>query len=124
MVITGTVRGGRISLPVTFFVDGQPGIAIQFVVDTGFTEFLSLPVEAVQSLGLPLVYKMRAGLADGSTRVVQIYNATILWNGTERVISVLALGNRALLGMGMLAGYEFCAQVIEGGTVKLELLNL
>jgi len=124
MVIAGTVRGGRISLPVTLFVDGQPGITIQFVVDTGFTECLSLPVEANQSLRLPLVYEMRAGLADGSTRVVQIYDAKILWNGTERVVSVLALGNRALLGMGMLVGYEFCAQVIEGGGVKLELLNL
>jgi clan AA aspartic protease len=120
MVITGVVRGDRMLLPVTFFVDGQPGITIQFVVDTGFTEYLSLPVEAVRSLKLPLIYDMKAGLADGSTRIVDIYNAMILWNGIERVVPVLALGNRALLGVGLLKGYEFCAQVIEGGTVRLE----
>lgn len=31
-------------LPVTFRIDGQPGLAIEFVVDTGFTGFLTLPV--------------------------------------------------------------------------------
>ncbi len=124
MVITGTVREGRMLFPVTFFVDGQPGITIQFVVDTGFSEYLSLPIEAVRSLRLPLIYDMEAVLADGSSRIVDIYNAIIFWNGIERVVPVLALGNRVLLGMKLLKGYELCAQVIEGGTVKLELLNL
>lgn len=123
MVITGTVREGRMLLPVIFFVDGQPGITIQFVMDTGFTEYLSLPIEAVRSLRLPLIYDMEAVLADGSSRIVDIYNATIFWNGIERLVPVLALGNRVLLGMKLLQGYELYAQVIEGETVKLELLN-
>jgi clan AA aspartic protease len=124
MVDAGGVRGGRIFLPVTFFVNAHPGITIQFVVDTGFTDCLSLPIEAIRSLGLPLFCRSKARLADGSRIDIEVYDATILWNGIERVVPVLALGRRALLGMGLLEGYELCAQVIEGGDVKLESLNI
>jgi predicted aspartyl protease len=50
----------------------------------------------IHALGLPLIYDMEAGLADGSIIDVNIYDATILWSGIQRVVSVLALGNRAL----------------------------
>jgi len=39
-------------------------LAIEFIIDTGFTEALCLPPEAVSLLRFPFIYDMSANLAD------------------------------------------------------------
>ena len=51
--MTGVVESHHVLLPVTFRVAGSPNTSIEFVVDTGFVGELTLPVAAVQALGLP-----------------------------------------------------------------------
>jgi predicted aspartyl protease len=43
-VITGTVIDGRATIPVTFRLTNQPDFSIDFVIDTGFTGSLCLPL--------------------------------------------------------------------------------
>ncbi|MGA9381781.1 MAG: hypothetical protein WBV73_23715 [Phormidium sp.] len=53
---------------------------IEFVIDTGFTDYLCLPPEAVALLGLPFKYAMSVNLADNSEVTLPVHKATILWN--------------------------------------------
>ena len=57
-MITGIIKNGRATVNVIFRLPEQPDFTIEFVIDTGFTEFLSLPPAAVNLLGFPFVYDM------------------------------------------------------------------
>jgi clan AA aspartic protease len=105
-------------LPVTILhADGR--IQVEFVIESGFTGFLSLPPYAVERLQLPYRFDQSADLADGSTIYIPIHEAEIVWQGEELVVRVLATGNRPLLGTAMLAGEELRAQFIEEGIVTV-----
>ena len=49
----GTTIHHKAILPMTFLLPGQPDFAVEFVVDTGFTQFLTLPPAAVTAMRLP-----------------------------------------------------------------------
>lgn len=110
----------RVLLSVPLQLPNQPALAIEFVVDTGFTGFLALPPAAVAALGLPFLYRMWATLADGSIVRLAVHEATITWNGGQRQVRVLATGQHPLLGTGLLDGYELVAQFTDGGMVTVE----
>ena len=57
-MINGIIENGRATVNVIFRLPDQPDFTIEFVIDTGFTEFLSLSPRAVNLLGLPFVYDM------------------------------------------------------------------
>lgn len=62
-MIIGRVVQLHALLPVTFRLSNQPDFAIEFVVDTGFTGFLTLPPAAVAALQLPLLETISAKMA-------------------------------------------------------------
>ena len=119
-MINGHVSALHLLVPVRFRLQDKPDVSIEFVVDTGFTGSLSLPQEAVTALGLPFLYEWNARLADDSTVVLPVYEATIFWGGIDLVVHVLASGQRPLLGTELLDGYELTAQFQEGGFVSIE----
>lgn len=121
-MMTGTVQNRRLLLPITFRLPSQPDLTIEFVVDTGFTDFLTLPSAAVLAMGLSFLHRAPIVLADGSTAEVAVHRATIAWNDTERQVPVLATGRRPLLGTALLDGQELVAQFHEGGLVTVEEL--
>ena len=118
--MTGSVLGRHALLPVTFLLQGRPDLTIEFVVDTGFTYFLTLPPAAVAALGLPYLHDTPANLADDSTVAIAVHAATIVWNGVEREVRVLATGSRPLLGTALLDGQELVAQFKDGGLVTVD----
>lgn len=120
--MTGRVENLHALLPVTFRFSDKPDIAIEFVVDTGYTGYLTLPPAAVAALGLPFEYDLPANLADDSEVLVPVHAATILWNGVEQPVRVLALGKRPLLGTAMLDGNELVVQFAESGLVTVAAL--
>lgn len=63
---------------------------------------------------------MNANLADNSRITTQVYQATIVWNGKEHVVPILAMGNRPLLGTALLADYHLSIDFYEGGTVIVD----
>ncbi len=55
-MIQGRVINGRPSVQVVFLLPGQPNFGIDFVVDTGFNDYLSLPAQAISAMNLPPNY--------------------------------------------------------------------
>jgi clan AA aspartic protease len=119
-MMRGTTMRRQATLPITLRLPGQPDFTIEFVVDTGFSEDLTLPVAAVAAMGLPLLFRRSVGLADGSAVTMAIHSAKILWDGVERQVSVLATGRRPLLGTMLLDEQELRVRFHEGDLVSVE----
>lgn len=94
---------------------------IEFQVDSGFSGFLLLPPETVQRLALPRVDGVIMRLADGNRVEVPHYSARIIWNGSERLVTVPASGQQPLVGTGLLDGHRLNAE-IKPGIVSIEPL--
>jgi clan AA aspartic protease len=118
-MMTGKVLRLHALVPIVFHLPNRPELALEFVVDTGFTDQLTLPVEAIDAMGLPLLSLVPADLADGSTVEMRMHGATILWNGKEREVRVLAAGRRPLLGTALLDGFDLFVQFREEGQVVI-----
>jgi clan AA aspartic protease len=121
-VISGSVTDGHATVIVMFRIPNRADVPIEFVVDTGFTDELCLPPEAVALLGLRFKYAMPVNFADNSQVTLPVHEAIILWNGEEREVRVLATGRRPLLGTALLEEYELVVQFTEGGIVTIDEL--
>ncbi len=121
-MIVGQVTNHHALIPVTLRLAGQGELTIDFVVDTGFVGFLTLPPPAVTALGLPYQFDTPANLADDSEVQLAVHSASILWDGEVRVVRVLATGKRPLLGMALLAGQELIMQCTDGGAVRVDAI--
>ncbi|MEG4203022.1 clan AA aspartic protease [Microcoleus sp. Pol7_A1] len=107
---------------LTFLLPSGSTFPIEFVIDTGFTDYLGLPPEAVTLLGLPFLYDMPVNLADNSEVLVAVHEAIILWDGEEREVRVFATGRRPLIGTALLDEQELVIQFTEGGLVTIDEL--
>jgi predicted aspartyl protease len=62
-----------------------PSVAIDAILDTGFTGHLTLPSTVIAALGSTWRRRGRALLADGSSRDFDVYEAQIEWDGTMSI---------------------------------------
>lgn len=112
-MITGTVFN-RCPL-LTLMVRGPKGqSSFETVVDTGFNGFLTLPPANVAALALPFRNYFYAGLADGSRVKLEVYAATVLWDGEERNVEVLSPGREPLLGTALRDGHDLSIRFTDG----------
>jgi clan AA aspartic protease len=118
-MMTGHVVQRHALLPVTFRLPNQRDIAIEFVVDTGFSGALTLPLAAVQAMQLTYEEDILANVATDEEVQTPVYAATILWDGSERDVRVLAIGKRPLLGTALLHSHELLVQFADNGLVRL-----
>lgn len=97
--------------------------SIEAVVDTGYSEFLTLPPTEVGELGLPYKHQGVARLADGSEVAFDVYDAELDWDG--RLIEVLVdeAETTPLVGMALLEGHRLHVDVEHGGQVLIEPLT-
>lgn len=121
-MISGRVEQLHILLPVTFRLPAKPDLTVDYVVDTGFTGSLTLPAAAVAALQLPYFEDAPATLADDTQVQLPVHIATIVWEGQEKDVRVLATGKRPLLGTALLDGHELVAQFADRGLVTVEEL--
>ncbi len=119
-MISGTVTDRHAIVSLTFLLVNGATFPIEFVVDTGFTDYLCLPPEAVNLLRLPFLYNLPVNLADNSTVSLAVHQATVLWDGIERDLRVFATGRRPLIGTALLSDQELVIQFIEGGLVTID----
>ena|ERR1051326_2881126 len=92
---------------------------IEAVLDTGFTGYLTLPPAFVAALQLPFQQRQTFTLGDDSDVEFDIYLATILWDGSDRDVSVLSTEGDLLIGMRLLRGHHLFVDVIDGGEVRI-----
>ncbi|MBD2295148.1 clan AA aspartic protease [Anabaena sphaerica FACHB-251] len=121
-MIYGKIIDGRAIIPVVFRLPSQPDFNLNFVIDTGFNDHLTLPPQAVSAMNLPLYSSTEARLADGTQALLSIHLATIVWDGIERLVPVLAAGYKPLLGTSLMAGYHLEIDFQDNGLVSLEKL--
>ena len=101
---------------------GSRKIALDAIIDTGFTSFLSLPLAVITDIGLPWYYRDIGTLGDGSEVVFEIYKASVIWDGQEQIIDVAASDAEPLVGMGLFYGFKLQIEAVEGGRVTIEAL--
>ena len=111
-------REARVRLGV--FDAAQQPHDVDAVIDTGFTGFLTLPRAMVQMLQLPLVGNRRVTLGDGSTVVLDVYLAIMLWDTQPREVLVLEAEGGPLMGMAMLYGHRVILYIVNNGDVFIE----
>lgn len=121
-MISGIVTDRHAIVSLTFLLMNGSTFPIDFVVDTGFTDHLCLPPEAVNLLRLPFLYNLPVNLADNTSVFLAVHQATILWNGAERDVRVFATGRRPLIGTDILNEQELVIQFTEGGLVTIDKL--
>ena len=115
-MITGSINAYG-EATIRFTVLGMHGQfqEIEAIIDTGFTGFLTLPSSVVTTLGLAWRTRSRVTLADNSERLVDIYEANVVWDGLTRRITVDAVDTDPLVGMALLNGYELTIQATRDG---------
>jgi len=121
-MIAGSVSDSSEAI-ISLVVSGPGGQTnIDAVIDTGFDGWLSLPPALISMLSLPRQGRARTILGDGSRTVFDFYEATVVWDGVTRRVSVDEADTDPLVGMGLLDGYELTIEVVTGGAVAIELL--
>lgn len=98
-------------------------ITVDAVVDTGFSDFVALTDEQVQALNLLPSNEVFSTLADGTTRTVLTYFASVEWDGIPVLIEVVGGDADPLVGMALLEGYNLSMDVVEGGAVRITRLG-
>ena len=99
--------------------DGMPR-DIEAVVDTGYSGFLTLPVDLVAELGLPFAYIGQAFLANDDEVTFDVHDVTVLWDGQPRDIEADATGSTPLVGMMLLDKHSLNIEVESGGRVVIQ----
>jgi len=94
-------------------------LAVEALVDTGFSDELALPPAAVAALSLPYLETITPRLSDGQSAALAVYTATLRWHGVDREVAVVAVGTEPLLGMSLFDGSDLRMRVTEGGTFTL-----
>lgn len=124
-MITGTVNADREAV-IKLKIVGTNGReeAIDAVVDTGFTGFLTLPPSLIASLGLPFQSHQQIILGDGNLYPVNVYTGSVEWEGRTRRIDIEEADTTPLVGMALMYGYKLTVEDRDGGSVTIELLQI
>ena len=91
-----------LDIQISSGVAAAPLMRLSVVVDTGFEGFLALPPEMIRALGLPDKGNTYIVLADGTERMIPIYDIAVLWNDQTLDGTIIELPGDPLAGMGLL----------------------
>ena len=120
-MIEGVVNAAHEAVVTLHLQEPQGRVrAIEAVVDTGYSGFLTLPTELVTELGLPFAYMGQAFLANDAQVAFDVHYVTVLWDGQPRDIEADATGSTPLVGMLLLDNHDLSIQVRDGGRVVIQ----
>lgn len=124
-MITGRVSadGSEAVIPLSLRDRYDRQVEIEAVIDTGFTGHLTLPLDVVDSLDLPMRGSGEVMLTDGTISTLPIYRVEVLWYARSRSVPAYAAPGGALLGMDMLRGSELRVEAVGGGNVTIKPLH-
>lgn len=96
---------------------------VNAIVDTGFTDYLTLPTTTISDLRLVPIDTLECQLADGRTVALQSFQATVMWDGEPREVLALAADGEPLLGMSLLYGSRLVINVMAGRDLTIERME-
>jgi clan AA aspartic protease len=119
-MIVGTVDA-QLNLLIPLVLRGFNGQEeiITTILDTGFSDYLSLTMEQIESLGLLPSGVAESVLADGSIVGVTLYTAIVVWDGAEKLVEVVGGDVDSLLGVKLLEGRHLSVDFSDGGTLQI-----
>jgi clan AA aspartic protease len=122
-VIAGSVNTDREAIISLQVVDagGQPH-AVEAIIDTGFSGFLTLPPSTIALLGPVLRGHHQVILGDGSVGLLDVHVGTVLWDGQPRLIDIDCANTDPLVGMSLLDGYALYVEVRAGAGMTISAL--
>lgn len=95
---------------------------VHAIVDTGFTEQLTLPGYAVDALDLQPDIDEELTMADGEPKNFKVYSATVDWNDQLQPVRVHRAEGAPLIGMAMLRDHDLYVRVVPDGLVNIDPL--
>ena len=120
MIVGSISAANEAVIPVTIrAADGQTSDS-NAIIDTGFSGYLTLDPADIAALQLPFRQRNTYELGDGRQVDFNTYRAIVLWNGQERVVSVLESDGGTLVGMELMHGHTLFLDIIDGGEVRME----
>jgi clan AA aspartic protease len=121
-VIIGEYRRGFPRVVLTLPDESGGGVDVEFIVDTGFEGYLTLPARTMRLLEAFSSGTQTSMMADGSYRVGALYELTLDWQDEAVTAEVLVLEGNPLLGGALLNGCRISIDATEGGEVVIEPL--
>ena len=125
-MINGVVRpsaedgtGLEALVDITVAGDDRVFRTLAAVVDTGATDWLTLPASVVRELGLRYTGIRTVNQAQGPVVEVDVYAVWILWHGRMRRVFAES-GNDTLIGTDLLADSRLIIDWWDGGEVVIE----
>jgi clan AA aspartic protease len=94
-------------------------VPISAIIDTGCTEYLTLPSTIAASIGLNARQTMQVSLADGRKTMLAMGRAVVRWNGNDQSITVLVAETAPLIGMALLENFDLHVEVFDSGKVTI-----
>jgi clan AA aspartic protease len=119
-VINGIVIGRQPQVKVIVRISGYPDLEVGCVINTGFEGALSLPVAAVAKLQLPYVASINTNLANDENTVTPVHRATVVWDGVELEVPVLAMGRRPQVGTLLLNNCNLNIDFSDGSILSID----
>lgn len=97
-------------------------VVVEFVIDTGFEGDLCLPGFLARQLDAAFSGSRTRLMADGRPVQCPVYEFPFDWNDGIRLIEVIVLEGRPLLGTTFMAEQLLQVEITEGGEAALEPL--
>ena len=119
-MISGIVNSAREAVISIEILGASGSRIVETIIDTGFTDYLTLPASIINELGLPIDSVTRVTLADNLSSVVNVYLAEINWATKTRTIQVLEMTGDPLVGMALLHRHHLHVHIIDGGQVLID----
>jgi clan AA aspartic protease len=98
-------------------------VEIPVILDTGFSDYLTLPQSLIDELAFRRRDTTQIKLADGSFRRVEVFEGRVWWNYEWLTIPIQASEGDPLLGMALLHKHLLTVDVISQGDVTIETLE-
>ena len=93
---------------------------VDALLDTGFSQHLTLPPNAVARLGLKPVNQIPMTLAGDREILAPVHEGLVKWFGKSKKINVIAIEGPSLLGMSLLANCKITIRAHPGGELLIE----
>ena len=95
---------------------------VEAVIDTGFNGYLTLPSNLTGTLGLPWVARHQGLVADGTVHTFDVYAATVVWDGKDRLVETEIVEAQPLIGMAFLLEHDLWIRVRRSGAVEVRAI--
>ena len=95
---------------------------VEALLDTGFTQYLTLPPDEIARLGLEYADRLPMILANGQRIEVSVYEGLVKWFGESKSARVIAVDGLPLLGMSMLENCKVTFSAQSGGEILIEAI--